>query len=139
MKVLISENKLQSVFNNLMLEYSDLRRVERDYDFWDYKRNKYIDYTPINFYDTTGDDENDADIWESDDWVFQYAKEPPYGEKVEGYPTPLLMYSRYRFRNMIKMFGDKFNDLLKEWFEQTYDDIVVKVISDYDSDKFLPI
>lgn len=139
MKVLISENKLQLVFNNLMSEYSDLKRVERDYDFWDYNRNKYIDYTPINFYDTTGDDVYDADIWETDDWVFQYAKEPPYGEKVEGYPTPLLMYSRYRFKNIIVMFGDKFNDLLKEWFEQTYDDIVVTVISDYDYDKFLPI
>jgi len=141
MKYIINENQvelLQKTFNKLMSNLSDLREVERVYDFYDYKRNSYVDYTPINFYDTTGDEEGDAEIWELDDWVFQYAKEPPYGEKVEGYPTPVLLYPRNRFKNLIGMFDNKFDYLLKKWFEVTYGYKVNTILDDYEADKFIP-
>jgi hypothetical protein len=135
MKVLIGEDKLQSIFKRLMSEYSDLVEQERDYDYYDYNKNRYIDYSPINFYDNTDND----DWWDTDDWIFQYAKVPPYNEPVKGFDTPLLIYGKYRFKHLITMFGNNFNDLLKEWFESTYGYPVKQVVSDYESDKFVRI
>ena len=50
MKVLITEDKLQSLFNSMMLEFANLYEHERDYDYYDYNKNTYIDYSPLNFY-----------------------------------------------------------------------------------------
>jgi len=133
MKVLITENKLQSLFNSMMLEFDNLYEHERDYDYYDYNKNTYIDYSPLNFYNI--DDNNSW--WEDDDWVFQYAENPPYNEPVDGFQTPLLIYSKYSFKSMLEMFGSKFNDLLKVWFESTYDYPVKQVIDDYSADKFV--
>jgi hypothetical protein len=137
MKVLIKENKLQSIFNGIMSEYSDLDKKERDYDYYDGKRGSYIDYTPINFYNNSEYGAEYDDWWESDDWVFQYAIKPPYNEPIEGFETPLLLYPKYRFMRLITMFGNNFEGLLKEWFETTYGYPVKQVISDYESYKFL--
>ena len=137
MRYIINENQsqlLQKTFNKLMSNFSGLSEIERDYDFYDYKRSSYIDYTPINFYD----DIEYEGAWEDDDWIFQYAPEPPYGEQVKGYPTPVLMYPKYRFRSLMDMFGNKFEDLLKEWFQMTYGYEVKTIISDYESEKFIP-
>ena len=135
MKVLIGEDKLQSIFKGIMSEYSDLVKQERGYDYYDYNKNKYIDYNPINFYDDTDND----DWWELDDWIFQYAKVPPYNEPIEGFDTPLLIYARYRFERLTIMFGNNFNGLLKEWFESTYGYPVKQVVSDYECEKFVRI
>ena len=136
MKILITEDKLQGVFNGMMSDVSQLFETERDYDYYDYKKNRYIDYTPINFYMREIEDDYD-EWWEVDDWIFQYAEKPPYNEPIEGFQTPLLIYPKNRFRNMLEMFGDKFNDLLKFWFELTYGYPVKQVIDDYSSEKFV--
>lgn len=133
MKVLITEDKLQSLFNSMMLEFDNLSEHERDYDYYDYNKNTYIDYSPLNFYNRDDDDS----WWEDDDWVFQYAENPPYNEPVDGFQTPLLIYSKYYFKSMLEMFGSKFNDLLKVWFESTYDYPIKQVIDDYSADKFV--
>ena len=137
MRYIIHENQselLQKTFNSLMSNFTSLEEAERVYDYYDSKRGTYIDFNPINFYA----DIEDADAWESDDWSFQYAPEPPYGEQVEGYPTPVLIYPKYLFKNILDMFGDRFNDLLKEWFESTYGYRVNTVINDYESENFIP-
>ena len=133
MKVLITEDKLQSLFNSMMLDYSKLNRIVKDYDYYDYDKGRYIDYSPLNFYNESDDEE----WWELDDWTFQYAENPPYNEPVDGFQTPLLIYSKYSFKSMLEMFGSKFNDLLKVWFESTYDYPVKQVINDYSADKFV--
>ena len=135
MKVLITEDKLQSLFNSMMLEFDNLYEHERDYDYYDYNKNTYIDYSPLNFYNY--DEDNEDSWWEDDDWVFQYAENPPYNEPVDGFQTPLLIYSKYSFKSMLEMFGSKFNDLLKVWFESTYDYPIKQVIDDYSTDKFV--
>ena len=38
---------------------------------------------------------------------------------------------------MLEMFGSKFNDLLKVWFESTYDYPVKQVIDDWSAEKFV--
>ena len=135
MKVLITEDKLQSLFNSMMLEFDNLYEHERDYDYYDYNKNTYIDYSPLNFYNR--DEDDDDSWWEDDDWVFQYAENPPYNEPVDGFQTPLLIYSKYYFKSMLEMFGSKFNDLLKVWFESTYDYPIKQVIDDYSAEKFV--
>jgi hypothetical protein len=135
MKVLITEDKLQSLFNSMMLEFDNLYEHERDYDYYDYNKNTYIDYSPLNFYNR--DEDDDDSWWEDDDWVFQYAENPPYNEPVDGFQTPILIYSKYYFKSMLEMFGSKFNDLLKVWFESTYDYPIKQVIDDYSADKFV--
>jgi hypothetical protein len=137
MRYIINENQselLQKTFNSLMSNFTSLEEVERVYDYYDSKRGSYIDFTPINFYEDT----EYEGAWEEDDWTFMYALEPPYGETVEGYPTPVLIYPKNRFKNLLDMFGDRFNDLLKEWFETTYGYRVNTVINDYESENFIP-
>ena len=133
MKVLITEDKLQSLFNSMMLDYSKLNRIVKVYDYYDYDKGRYIDYSPFNFYGTYDDEE----WWELDDWVFQYADRPPYGISVEGFEIPLLIYHRGRFKSMIQMFGDKFDDLLKNWFESTYDMPVKDAVGDDAAEVFV--
>ncbi len=130
MKIIITENKLQSIFNGMISDYSNLNKAERDYDYYDYDKGKYIDYTVINFY---MDDED----WENDDWILQYAEKPPYNKPVEGFETPLLIYSNWYFKTLITMFGEKFEDLLYEWFTLTYGHEVKMVKSYHDVNDFL--
>ena len=130
MKVIISEDKLQTLFNGMMSEYGDLNEYERDYDYYDYGKGKYIDYTPINFY------MNDED-YEDDNFILQYAEKPPYNKPVEGFETPLLIYSGWYFKSFISMFGDKFEDVLDEWFTLTYGYPVKMVKSYRDVNDFL--
>ena len=132
MKILITENKLQSLFNGMMSEYTDMVDHERDYDYYDYSKGRYMDYTPMNFYM-----DDDDDTYESDNFVLQYARTPPFNEPMEGFKTPLLMYSRWHFKSIITMFDDKFEDLLKSWFELTYGYPVRQVIDYHDADEFL--
>ena len=133
MKVLITEDKLQSIFNNMMSDYSDLKKLTKDYDYYDYNRNTYIDYSPLNFYNES----DNEDWWDEDDWVFQYAERPPYNEPVEGFETPLLIYVKGRFKSMLEMFGSKFDDLLKNWFESTYGLRVKDVVDDWSAEDFV--
>lgn len=133
MKVLITEDKLQSIFNSMMLDYSDLKKLTKDYDYYDYNRNTYIDYSPLNFYNES----DNEDWWEDDDWVFQYAEKPPYDISVEGFETPLLIYVKVRFKSMLEMFGGKFEYLLKNWFESTYGLRVKDVVDDWSAEDFV--
>lgn len=134
MKVLITEDKLQSLFNSMMSDYSDLKKLTKDYDYYDYVRNIYIGTSsPLNFYNES----DNEDWWEDDDWVFQYAERPPYNEPVDGFQTPLLIYSKYYFKSMLEMFGGKFEHLLKNWFESTYGLRVKDVVDDWSAEVFV--
>ena len=75
--------------------------------------------------------------WDDDDWSFQYAERPPYNEPVEGFETPLLIYVKGRFKSMLEMFGGKFDDLLKNWFESTYGLRVKDVVDDWSAEVFV--
>jgi len=130
MKILITENKLQLLFNGMVSDYDKLIKSERDYDFYDESKSRYIDYTPFNFY---MDDED----WENDEWIMQYAEKPPYNKPVEGFETPLLIYSEWYFKSLTTMFVDKFDDLLSEWFTLTYGYPVKMVKSYRDVNDFL--
>jgi len=130
MKILITENKLQLLFNGMVSDYDKLIKSERDYDFYDESKSRYIDYTPFNFY---MDDED----WENDEWIMQYAEKPPYNKPVEGFETPLLIYSEWYFKSLTTMFVDKFDDLLAEWFTLTYGYPVKMVKSYRDVNDFL--
>jgi hypothetical protein len=130
MKIIITENKLQLLFNGMVSDYDKLIKSERDYDFYDESKSRYIDYTPFNFY---MDDED----WENDEWIMQYAEKPPYNKPVEGFETPLLIYSEWYFKSLTTMFVDKFDDLLKEWFTLTYGYPVKMVKGYHDVNDFL--
>ena len=136
MRIIIKEtqlDKLQQTFNRLMTRFSKLHEIERPYDFWDSNKNSYVDYTPLNYYETIDDEE-----WEDDDWLLQYAKDEPYTHEVtENYP--LLIYSDYYFKSRIKTFGPLFETLLKNWFEETYGHKVKKVVEHRYSDDILGI
>lgn len=95
MKIIITEERLQSIFNGMMSEFSDLSEHQREYDFFDNKRGSYIDYGPINFYNNKDFDDDFDGWWEDDNWILQYVEDSPYKEPVEGFQTPLLIYSRY--------------------------------------------
>ena len=60
--------------------------------------------------------------WEDDDWIFQVQYER--GVWGKGFELPILRYTEYqengRFMNLKLMFGDRFESLLKEWFNNTY-------------------
>jgi hypothetical protein len=114
----------------MVSDYSKLIETERDYDYYDDDKGKYIDYTPINFY-------MDEEDWEDDNFILQYAEKPPYNEPVEGFETPLLIYSGWPFKSIITMFGEKFDDLLAEWFTLTYGYEVKMVKSYRDVNDFL--
>ena len=136
MKLIITENQLDTlydIFTDMMSEYAKLHEIERAYDFWDYKKNSYVDYTPLNYYE-----ELDDDLWEEDDWVFQYAPGEPYTYNInENYP--LLIYVRNRFSFIKNMFGDKFEMLLKKWFKDVYNRDVRKIVDDHEGYELLGI
>jgi len=133
MKIIITEDKMEKIyegFKKLMVDYSELDKEERAYDFWVQNKNSYVDFTPINFYK---DGEED---WESDDWIFQYSSVEPYtGNKIGIYP--MLQYSEYYFKLFKKMFGTWFETLLKRWFEDAYGLPVNKVASDREGSEIL--
>ena len=138
MKILVNESffeKSYKPFSKLMKEYSDLKKSERPYDFWDYNKQSYVDYSPINFYDGASDWDDD---WDDDDWIFQYAETKPYnGDDTDNYP--LLIYVRSKFTMFTDSFGRFFEPLLKRWFEETYGLEVKKVVDDHDAYEILDI
>jgi hypothetical protein len=79
----------------------------------------------------------DEEDYEDDNFILQYAEKPPYNEPVEGFETPLLIYSEWHFKSLITMFGEKFEDLLDEWFTLTYGYPVKMVKTDRDVNDFL--
>lgn len=140
MVILINENRdavIYNAFKNMMKPYSNLKKVVRDYDFWDYGKNSYVDYSPINFYDVN--DEADYDeFWEDDDWIFQYAESEPYtGNKIGFYP--MLLYPRIKFRYIKELVGNRFEPLFKRWFKETYNLEINKLVDDYEAGKILDI
>jgi hypothetical protein len=114
---------------------NDFREIENE--FYSCKRlikSKIEELNPqkigFNFY---MDDED----WENDEWIMQYAEKPPYNKPVEGFETPLLIYSEWYFKSLITMFGEKFEGLLDEWFTLTYGYEVKMVKSYRDVNDFL--
>jgi len=121
MKYILTESKLQSVFNSMIKEYSDLEKTEKSYDWYNYDKNRYVDFNCINFYEDIEED------WEDDSWILQYQSEHGHiGTKEQ---LPILRYSPFwPFKNQMEMFGERFETLLKNWFEETYN-LPVKTVT----------
>ena len=113
MDLKIKYDKLYSVFEKLMVPYSNLDHTEKSYDYWVQEKGRYVDFDVLNFYH---DIEND---FEDDDWVMQYQiDEGDVGDKDN---LPILRYGEhYSFPNIETMFNQYFDDLLKDWFKKTY-------------------
>ena len=116
MKFSINENRLLEIFSKVMKEYSQLENTEKSYDYYDYEKNSYVDANVVNYYRNMDED------WEDDDWIFQVQYDK--GDWGKGLETPILRYAEYmgtgRFTSIKLMFGDLFEPLLKEWFNNTY-------------------
>jgi len=113
MDVKIKYDKLYSVFEKLMVPYSNLEYTEKSYDYYNYDYGRYSDLDVLNFYE---DLEND---YEDDGWVMQYQDKP--GDEGNDEDLPILRYGEhYSFPNIETMFNQYFDDLLKDWFERTY-------------------
>ena len=112
MNVNIKHDRLYSVFEVIMKEYSHLDYTEKSYDYWVNEKGGYVDFDVLNFYQDIEED------YENDDWVMQYQSEP--GDEGRDEDLPILRYGEYSFKSTESMVGRHFESLLKEWFEKTY-------------------
>ena len=112
MDVKIKHDRLYSVFEVIMKEYSHLDYTEKSYDYWVNEKGGYVDFDVLNFYQDIEED------YENDDWVMQYQSEP--GDEGRDEDLPILRYGEYSFKSTESMVGKHFESLLKEWFEKTY-------------------
>ena len=113
MNVNIKYDKLLSTFEKMMEEYSNLEHTEKSYDYWVQEKSRYVDFDVINYY---RDIDND---YEDDDWVLQYQDSP--GDEGRDEDLPILRYGdNYSFISEQSMFGQYFDELLKDWFEKVY-------------------
>ena len=123
MDVKIKYDKLFSAFEKMMEPYSDLESVVRSYDYWVQEEARYVDLDVFNFYEDPDED------WENDDWTLQYQDTP--GDEGRDEDLPILRYgTEYSFPNIETMFNQYFDELLKDWFEKTYNH-KVKTIEKY--------
>jgi hypothetical protein len=123
MNVKIKYEKLFSTFEKIMEEYSHLDYTEKSYDYWVQEKGGYVDFDVTNFYHNIGED------YEDDDWVIQYQSEP--GDEGNDEDLPILRYGKdYSFPGVEDMFGNYFDEFLKEWFEKTYE-LPVKTIEKF--------
>ncbi len=114
MDVKIKYNKLFSAFEKLMEPYSNLDHTEKSYDYWVQEKGDYVDWDVLNFYNDIEED------YEDDDWIMQYQNEP--GDEGQPEDLPILRYAKgYSFPNIETMFNQYFDELLKDWFEKTYE------------------
>lgn len=112
MNVNIKHDRLYSVFEVMMKEYSNLDYTIKSYDYWVQEKGGYVDLDVLNYYEDIEED------WESDDWILQYQDNP--GDDVRDEDLPILRYGEYSFKSTESMVGRHFESLLKEWFEKTY-------------------
>jgi hypothetical protein len=112
MKYKLTNKQLFNSFKSIMREYSELQEAERSYDFYNYEEGRYVDLDVYNYYKDVDED------WEYDNWILQvqYMK----GDAGKGMELPILRYSDWRFMTLKSLFGDLFEPLLKEWFNNTY-------------------
>jgi len=122
MNVNIKHDKLYSIFEKMMSQYSDLESATRSYDYWVQEKSRYVDLDVLNFYEDPEED------WENDDWTLQYQDTP--GDEGNEEDLPILRYGEYWLKNIQSIFGAHFETLLKEWFEKTYNH-KVKTIEKY--------
>jgi len=112
MNYTITNDRLLNIFSNAMIDYSNLEYTDKNYDYYVYEKNRYVDFNVMNYYRNIDED------WEDDMWILQVQYEE--GDIGVGLELPILRYSGWVFRNIIPMFGDLFEPLLKEWFNKTY-------------------
>lgn len=122
MDVKIKYNKLYSVFEEMMIEYSNLDSAIRSYDYWVQEKGRYVDLDVLNFYEDT------YEGWENDNWILQYQDRP--GDEGRNEDLPILRYGEYSFTTTQSIFGNHFESLLKDWFEKTYNH-KVKTVEKY--------
>jgi hypothetical protein len=123
MNLNIKYDKLYSIFEKMMKQYSDLELATRSYDYWVQEKSRYVDLDVLNFYEDI-----DEEAWENDEWILQYQDTP--GDEGNDEDLPILRYSEYDFKTLNSIFGDHLNGLLKDWFEKTYNH-KVKTVENY--------
>ena len=123
MDLKIKYDKLYSVFEKLMVPYSNLDHTEKSYDYWVQEKSRYVDLDVLNFYGNIDEEE-----WENDEWILQYQDTP--GDEGNDEDLPILRYSEYDFKTLNSIFGDHLNGLLKDWFEKAYNH-KVKTVEKY--------
>ena len=96
-----------------MKEFSNLQETERSYDFYNYNEGRYVDLNVHNYYKDIDED------WEDDGWILQVQYNE--GDAGKDFELPILRYADYTFRNVIPMFGERFEPLLKDWFNKVYE------------------
>ena len=108
--------KLKRIFDGFMNKYTDLIKDEKEYEDFDYNI-----YTSLVFFKKNEDGDIDEDDWENDVFVFKLIPIDDYGNDL------LLEYDTYFFSSIMGSFGDMFDSLLKEWFEEHYKYKISKV------------
>lgn len=103
------EIKLKRSFDEFMKKYTSLIEQDREYEDDDYKV-----YSSLLFYKKNDEGDIDEDDWEDDLYVFKLIPIDDYGNDL------LLEYDVRFFSPIIGSFGDMFDSLLKEWFEEHY-------------------
>jgi len=116
MEYKLTKKQLFNSFKSIMREYSKLDSAEKSYDYYDSEKHRYVDANVDNYYEDLEMD------WEDDDWIFQVQYKR--GDWGHGLELPILRYGEYmgsgRFMTIKSLFGDLFEPLLKEWFNNTY-------------------
>jgi len=113
MDVKIKYDKLFSIFEKMMEEYTNLDSTTKSYDFYIHELGRYVDLDVLNYYRNIDND------YEDDDWVMQY--QDSSGDEGRDEDLPILRYGDgYSFKSEQLMFGNYFDKLLKDWFEKVY-------------------
>jgi len=112
MKYSVKKEQLTNIFDSIMKEYENLESIDRSYDYWDSLKSRYVDEDVKNFYKDIDED------YEDDDWILQYQSMP--GDSATKNEVPVLRYTEYYFNNIKSMFGDSFEELMKDWFKRKY-------------------
>jgi hypothetical protein len=111
MKIIITENqlekltsKLKNIFEDRMQPFIKLMRGEREYVDEEY--NTYLVY--VYYVDIETD-------WEDDEFIFLAI---PVDDDHTSFK---LEYNKFNLRDVYSLFGkNKFEELLKDWFERNY-------------------
>ena len=51
----------------------------------------------------------------------------------------MLLYTRFKFRYIKELVGDRFEPLFKRWFKETYGLEINKLVDDYEGSELLDI
>ena len=124
MKVLITENKLFNSIYNYIDDTFDTSNLEPSHpEVWDDEEMSEIEnpYITDFYYDTWGEDEK---------WVFSYYSYENYSNEPKPWKdkSPILSVNGHDWENLSNMFGSRWKDPMKKWFEDKFE-LPVKTVT----------